>query len=241
MTEIYSCDSGRETSQPITVGFSIFSRVSSVSGSPSLSYLQPLINSRLFSSAGVLVGAQILFLLAKYIFKLDSVPRLDLANNQIVQIPLGELQNLLQVLAAKQKNNQTNGKTNGNTNGSFFGSTAAAGTTPLDEEDTFPTNLPPEAPVVISLFITADYSNQLYTPTSWFYIPILSFPGLRGSLPILILSTLGTIFVRCVVPPETTGAKPLPEPSQQPNSSLNLRPEELLGILSRFGKYFRPQ
>jgi hypothetical protein len=233
MAEIYSCNSWQGKSEPITVGISIFSRVSSVSGSPSLSYLQPLINSRLFSSTGVLIGAQILFLLAKYIFKLDSVPRLDLANNQIVQIPLGELQSLLQLLATKQKNIQPSGN--------LSGAAAASGTTPLDEEDTFPTNLPPEAPVVISLFITADYSNQLYTPTSWFYVPILSFPGLRGSLPILILSTLGTILVRCVVPPESTGAKPIPEPSEQPNSSLNLRPEELLGILNRFGKYFRPQ
>ena len=213
-----------ESLEPINIGISIFSRSSSLPGSPTISLIQPLITGRLFSAAGVLIGAQFLLLLTKYIFKLEAVPVLDVPKNKIIQIPIGELQALLQALGSRQ---------NGSTSG-----------LPLDMQNIpglasgVPTILPPEAPLVVSVYIAADYSTQPYTPSTWLIIPILSFPGLRGTLPALILALLQTIFVRCVVPPETTGSKPLPKPAQQPNPSLNLHPEDLLGILNRFGKYF---
>lgn len=221
-----------ESMEPIYVGIYVASRISSIPGSPNLSISQPLISSRLFSASGVLIGSQFLLLLAKFIFKLDKVPVLDVSKNQLIQMPIAELQNLLLYLGSRQ-NNITS---------SQGGSTASTPSPPAFPTGTsvgFPTVLPQEAPLIISLFIAADYSNQLFTPAVWFLVPILSFPGLRGSLPILILALLATIFVRCVVPPETTGSKPLVRPSEQPNPSLSLRPEELLGILNRFGKYFR--
>lgn len=98
--------------------------------------------------------------------------------------------------------------------------------------------LPPGAPLVLSLVVNTDFSNNLYSPTSWLIVPIIAFPGLRGALPMILLSLLATLFIRAVVPPQTTGAKPLPKPGEQANSSLNFSPEDLLRFLSRFGKYF---
>lgn len=219
-----------ESMEPIIIGIYVASRISSIPGSPNLSISQPLISTRLFSASGILIGAQFLLLLAKIIFKLDNVSVLDVSKNQLIQMPIVELQNLLMYLGSRQNNIAQ---------GISTASTPSPPAFPTGTSIGFPTVLPPEAPLIISLFIAADYSNELFTPSTWFLVPILSFPGLRGSLPILILSLLATIFVRSVVPPETTGSKPLVKASERPNPSLSLYPEELLAILNRFGKYFR--
>lgn len=225
VVKVISQDSiSSESFEPIGMGFGIFTKISSVPGSPSLSFFQQIFNGKLISASGVLIGAEFLLLLTKYIFKLDKVPVLDISQNQVLQIPIGELQSLLHYLGSRQN-------TKGGTT-SF--SALSEGATP-----SFPTVLPPEAPIYLVLYILADYSNQQYTPSIYLIVPVLSFPGIRGALPILILALIATIFVRCIVPPETTGSKPLVRPSEQPNPSLSLRPEELLGILNRFGKYFR--
>jgi hypothetical protein len=70
----------------------------------------------------------------------------------------------------------------------------------------------PEAPLIVSIYVSADYTNRPFTPSVSMFIPIFTFPGLRGALPLLILGLLATIFVRSVVPPESTGSKPFPKP-----------------------------
>lgn len=224
-----------DSTEPIGIGMFVASRISSIPGSPNLSISQPLINSRLFSAPGVLIGAHILLLLAKFIFKLDNVPVLDVPKNQLIQMPIGELQSLLQYLGSRQSNATSLQGGGGSTTSTPSPTAFPIGTSVV------PTILPPESPLTFSFYIVADYSNELFTPTVWLLVPILSFPGLNGALPILILGLLSTIFVRCVVPPETSGAKPFPKPSDQPNSSFSLRPDELFGILNRFGKYFSSQ
>ncbi len=209
--------------EPLGMGIGIFSKMSSIPNSPALSLFQPILNGKLFSSAGVLIGAEALILIAKFLLKLDKVPVLNISQNQIIQMPIGELQSLLHYMSSRQN--------------------TPAGRTPPSVSSTsgtpsFPTVLPPDAPLFVGLYIVADYSNQPYTPSLYLIVPILSFPGLSGPLPLLILGLLSTIFVRSVVPPETSGAKPLPKPSEWPNPSLSLHPEELLSILNRFGKYF---
>jgi hypothetical protein len=207
--------------EPISVGIALFSGSSSVPGSPLISVLQPLVNGRLFSAAGVLIGAEFLLLLIKYLFRLETVPAFDVQNNKYIQIPIGELQALIQNISLKQ--NSISPDLINIQNAPKF---------------TSPTIFPPESPLIFAIYIAAEYSISPFSPTVWFFIPIFVFPGLRGSLPILILILLETIFIRCVVPPETTGSKPLPKPAERVNPSLNLRPEDLLGILNRFGKYF---
>lgn len=215
-----------ESFEPIGMGVGIFSKICSVPGSPSLGLFQPIFSGKLFSSSGVLIGAEFLILLAKFIFKLDKVPVLNISKNQVIQIPIGELQSLLQYMSTRQNT---------------VGGTAPPSASSIGAAPTFPTVLPPDAPLYVGLYLVADYSNQPYTPSLYLIVPILSFPGLNGALPLLILGLLVTIFIRSVVPPETTGSKFPPKPTERPNPSLSLYPEELLGILNRFGKYFRSQ
>jgi hypothetical protein len=77
-----------------------------------------------------------------------------------------------------------------------------------------------------------------YSPYVIVSVPILTFPGVRGALPLLILGLLSTIFVRAVVPPESTGSKPLSKPGAIMNNPLTLTPNDLLQLLTRFGKHF---
>ena len=79
----------------------------------------------------------------------------------------------------------------------------------------FITTVTPEAPLTVAIYFSAFYSNNPFTPGVSFFIPILAFPGVRGALPLLILGLLSTIFVRSVVPPESTGSKPLSKPGSR--------------------------
>ncbi|HVJ48609.1 hypothetical protein [Desulfitobacterium sp.] len=212
----------QETFTPFKMGLFLSVPISATTGSPSLSYLQPFISGHIFSSAGVLIGAELFLIIAQFLFKLESIPILDLPNQQIIQMPVQDFQEFLKTFTR-------------NTTGSSFStqpSTSSAGSRG------FISPLPPEAPFVISLYVTSDFSNNFYSPSVWIIIPIIALPGLRGALPLLILSLLATIFVRTVVSPQATGAKPVQKQEELPNSFLNISPEELLRFLSRFGKFF---
>ncbi|MEL1135984.1 hypothetical protein AAC978_12440 [Desulfitobacterium sp. THU1] len=212
--------------QAINVGFAFLTRISSIPGSPSFTFAQPLINSKQFLASWVLLGSQILLLLAKNVFQLEKLPIHDFSSGQVLQIPIGELQSLLHYLGPRQLGSATN-QSNIMSN-------------PLSTADpiSFPTELPPDSPLFMAIYVSVDLSNELYTPSVLSYVPIMSFPGLRGAVPFLILAILAVIFVRCVVPPETTGAKPAPIPRKSKNQYLNLSSEEIVTILKRFGKYF---
>lgn len=216
--------STQKTLTPISLSLYFSVPISATTGSPALAYRQPLLAGHIFSSAGVLIGAELFLLIAQYLFKLEFIPILDLPNNQIIQMPINEFHDFLRTLTGGSTGLATSPPPQFSTN------------QPGSRGFLFP--LPPEAPLVVSILLTSDFSNNLYSPNVSLFIPIFALPGLRGALPFLILSLLGTIFVRTVVAPETTGAKPLPKQGEQSNSSLRFSPEELLRFLSRFGKYF---
>lgn len=208
----------------LNLALGISAPVSSVPGSASFFLLQPLLTGKLFGAAGVLLGAQIFLILAKYIFGLNTVPLADPANPaRRITMPIGELQALLGTIAANTSDPlQT----------PAYSQAFAGG----GEVLAHPTG---ENPVVASIILFAHYSSEPFAPTTWLIIPILTFPGLRGTLPILILEILSTIFVRAVVPPQTTGAKPLTPETPPVLPRLNLAPSELLKLLERFSPYFK--
>lgn len=212
MPEIQSVD---QCTEPLNMGIAFFAPISSVAGSPTFFFTQPLINGRVFASTAVFIGAQIFLFIAQHLFRLESVPVLDVKNGQTLQMPLSELQGFLKWVS------------NGSTS-EYTGTISNRG---------FITPESPEAPITMALFVASDYSNIPYTPSLWFLFPILTFPGLRGALPLLILELLATIFVRAVVPPESTGSKPIPEPvANKMNNHLSLSPNDILELLTRFRK-----
>ncbi|WP_434512439.1 hypothetical protein [Desulfitobacterium sp. AusDCA] len=219
---------------PISMGLYISVPVSAVAGSPTLSLRQPLINGHIFASTLVLLGAQIFLVLAQHIFKLESIPAFDLQTNQIIQMPMQEFHEFIKTITGN-----TSGLSSSATPANPSGALSSSAISPYAPGSRgFITPLPPEAPLLLSLVVNTSYSDNLYAPTNWLIVPIVAFPGLRGALPMILLSLLSTILIRAVVSPQTTGAKPLSKPGEQANSSLNFSPEDLLRFLSRFGKYF---
>ena len=96
----------------------------------------------------------------------------------------------------------------------------------------------PEIPLVFSLAVYGDFTNKPFGPSVFMILPLFTLPGVRGALPLLILELLTTIFVRSVVPPETTGSKPLTEPASNSElQSLEFSPEDLLNELDQFSKH----
>ena len=204
-----------QCSEPLNMGIAIFSPISSVAGSATLFFTQPLIHGQVFASSAVIIGSELFLFIAQRLFRLESIPVLDVKNGQTVQMPLSELQGFLKWMS----------------NGS-----AGEYTSTMPNRG-FLTPESPEAPLTIVLFVAADYSNNPYSPSAWFLFPILTFPGIRGALPILILEVLATIFVRAVVPPESTGSKPLPKPGTiKPNNPLPFSPNDILQLLSKYRK-----
>ena len=181
----------------INVGFSFLTRVSSIPGSPSFIYSQPVINSRLYFAPWILLGAQVLSLLAKKLLHLEKIPVLDVSQGKLSTIPLDKFINFLGSLGSKNESRPYDILREIN-------STDSSSANGLD----FPTQLPPDIPMYIALYLSADYSRELYTPSIIVYVPLISLPGIKGALPFLVLALLGTILVRCVVDPNTTGAKP---------------------------------
>ena len=203
-----------QSAEPLNMGIAIFSPISSVAGSATLFFTQPIINGRVFASSAVLIGSELFLFIAQRLFRLESLPVLDVKNGQTVQMPLSELQGFLRWMS------------NGSA-GEYTGAIPNRG---------FLTPETPEAPLTVVLFVSADYSNNPYSPSAWFLFPILTFPGIRGALPLLILELLATIFVRAVVPPESTGSKPLPKPGTKLNNSLPFSSNDILQLLSKFRK-----
>jgi hypothetical protein len=219
--------------EPINMGVRIFVPISSVAGSATIYFSQPLLSGSVFASSAVVIGSELFLLIAQRLFCLESIPVLDVQNGQTVQMPLSELQAFLRWIANRSDSTQNSNPVTNGTNMSL--TTNGNGTI---SHRGFPTPESPEAPIVVALFVTADYSSMSDSPYVTFTIPILTFPGVRGALPLLILGLLGTIFVRAVVPPEATGSKPLSKPDATLNDPPIFKPSDLLQLLTRFGKHF---
>lgn len=227
---------GRVCGEPLNMGLSIFSPISSVAGSSSLLFAQPLLTGSVFASTAVLIGSELFLFIARRLFQLNSIPVLDAKTGQTVQMSITELQEFLRWMAngigvPPNSNPATDGG-----NGNIL-SNQDGRITEINNSG-FITNRPPEAPLVVAIYFSAFYSNNVYTPSVSFYIPILAFPGVRGALPILILGLLATIFVRAVVPPDSTGSKPFSKPGTRMNNPLTYSPNDLLQLLTKFGKNF---
>ncbi|HBW36542.1 hypothetical protein [Desulfosporosinus sp. BICA1-9] len=223
---------------PLNLGISIFAPISSATGSGTLFYIQPLLAGSVCEASLVMIIAELLLYITKQIFRVDRIPVLDVKNGQIVQMPLTELQEFLKWMTKgtnyiTNSNSQSNTSTdvrNLSTNGELMTGQRGLIT---------PESL--EAPLVIAISITGNYADLLYSPAVSLIVPVLKFPGLRGSLPLLILGLIATIFIRSVVTPDLTGAETLTKSKAVNNDSnrfLNLTPNDLLEMLSRFGKHF---
>lgn len=75
-----------------------------------------------------------------------------------------------------------------------------------------------DTPLAVGLSVWSDFTDQPFSPSVFLLIPLFTLSNIRGSLPILILELLTTIFVRSVVPPQTTGSQTLPDPT--PNKDM---------------------
>ncbi len=220
--------------EPLSMGISISVPISSVAGSSSLIFAQPILIGHVFASTAVLISSEVFLFIAERLFNLRSLPILNASNGQTVQMPLSELQEFLRWMAngsgpSPDLNLVTTG---GNT------LTDPAGQIEATHIPSFITVTTPEAPLVVSIYVIADYSIKPFTPSVALFIPILNFPGIRGGIPLLILGLLSTIFVRSVVSPESAGSKPLHSPETHINTPLDYSPNDLLQLLTKFGKKF---
>lgn len=216
---------------PLNLAIALFAPISSISGSPTIFFLQPVLTGKVFASTAVLLGTEIFLLLANYFFGLEGLPVLDMQDpTRTVKMSVHELQDFLRTLS---------------NNSGLSGASSQPYSQPgigllSPTQPKLITPLPPEAPVVFGLAIFSGYTNVEFSPTAWLFFPVFSFPGLRGAIPMLLLATIATIFVRAVVPPETTGAKPLSQAASPPNM-FQLTTEQLFQLLNRFGKHFSNQ
>lgn len=191
--------------EPLNLGISIFAPVSSVPGSASFFFLQPLLTGKVFTSVGVLIAVQIFLFLANRFFGLESMPVQKgpvISSEQTVRMSLSDLQDFLASVSSGKAQPST---------GTSAPSTDQADTGSLSPET-------PEIPLVFALSVWGNFTNKPHCPTVFLLFPLFAFPAVRGALPLLILELLATIFVRAVVPPQTTGSKPLTDPTS--NSKL---------------------
>ena len=228
--------------EPLNMGLSIFAPISSAAGSSSLLFAQPLLTGSVFASTVVLIGSEVFLFIARRFFNINSIPVLDASNGQTVQMSLTELQEFLRWMsngigAVPNSNARSNGGTipsnqEGQVTG--FNSDSVDNTGFLTVETR-------EAPLTLALYFSAFYSNNPYTPSVTLSIPIITFPGVRGALPLLILGLLATIFVRSVVPPESTGSKPLSnsDAGTRVNNPLTYSPNDLVQLLTKYSKFTR--
>lgn len=190
----YECHSSKE---PLNLGLVIYTPVSSVPGSASFLFFQPLLTEKVFASVGVLIAAQIFLFLADRFFGLESMPFQKgpvISPDQTVRMTLSNLQDFL-ASATRANVRPSTGASAPSTGQEVAG--ISVGT--------------PEIPLEFALTVWGDFSNKPFCPTISLLLPLFTFPGVRGALPLLILELLTTIFVQTVVPPETTGSKPLPK------------------------------
>jgi hypothetical protein len=203
--------------EPLNFGLSFFVPVSSEQGSASFFMLQPLITSKVFASMGVLIVAQLIMFLAVRFCKFDTFfvrKGSTVSSERTVSMSLSDLQGFLAAMPG-------------------INSQQLTGQVPSGTLET------QEAPLVLALTVWGDFQDKPFGPTVFLLAPLFTFPGLRGSLPMLIMELIVTIFVRSVVPPETTGSKPLKSPTSPNANVLQISPENLLELLNRFSKHFR--
>ncbi|MDR3585185.1 MAG: hypothetical protein P4L59_07650 [Desulfosporosinus sp.] len=220
---------------PINMGVRILAPISSVAGSATIYFSQPLLSGNVFSASDILIGSEFFLRIAQRLFCLESLPVLDAQTGQTVQMPLSELQAFLRGIANRSDPSQ---KSSSVTNGTNMPIAANGEVTGTIGHRGFPTPETPEAPIIVALFVTADYSSMTVSPYVTLTIPIFTVPGVRGALPLIILVLLSTILVRSVVPPEATGSKPLSKPGTTMNDPTTFTPNDLLQLLTRFGKHF---
>jgi hypothetical protein len=203
--------------EPLNLGISLYAPVSSVPGSSSFFFLQPLLTGKVFASIGILIVTQIFLFFADRLWGHESAPQQKtpvISPEQTVKMSLSDLQDFLASMPRENFQPST-------------GQVVAG------------TNETAEIPLVLSLSVWGDFTNKPYGPTVYLLLPLFTFPGVRGALPLLILELLTTIFVRAVVPPQTTGSKPLTAPTiNRKFQPLQFSPEELLNLLNRFNKHF---
>ncbi len=94
------------------------------------------------------------------------------------------------------------------------------------------------SPAYLTLFllVSGTVSGREGAPMLSIFVPLISFKGLTGGLPILIMGLIATILVRTVVPPTSSGLLP-DEQAQEP--VFQLKAQELIQLLRGFGKYFK--
>ena len=208
--------------EPLNLGISIFAPISSVPGSATFFFLQPLLTGKVFASVGVLVAAQIFLFIANHFFDLSVQKGPVISPEQTVQMSLSDLQDFLVSMSRGNVQPST---------GTDFPSTDQAITGTFTVET-------PEIPLVFALSIYGDFTDKPFGPSVFLTFPLFTLPGVRGALPLLILELLTTIFVRAVVPPETTGSKPLTDSSSNSElQTLEFSPEDLLNQLDQFNKH----
>ncbi|AET67520.1 hypothetical protein Desor_1889 [Desulfosporosinus orientis DSM 765] len=205
--------------EPLNFGISIFDPVSSVDGSPTFFFLQPLLAGKVFTSVLIIIISQIILFIFNRFWDYNLPPsnkRLVFSPEQTVSMSLSDLQNFLASMAGSKSQSSANQPSS---NQPPSGQTSPDQPPPAGQEEGGITPETREIPLILALAVWGDFQNKAYSPSVFLLFPILVFPGVRGALPILILELLTTIFVRAVVPPETTGAKPLkaPTPDQTTN------------------------
>lgn len=174
---------------------------------------------------GVLIAAQLFLFLADRFFGLESMPVQKgpvISSEQTVRMSLSDLQDFL--ASVSRGNIQPSTGTSAPSTGQ-----AVTGILPHETRD---------IPLAFAITVWGDFTDNPFCPTVFLLFPLLTFPGVRGALPLLILETLSTIFVRAVVPPETTGSKPLQDPVSNKPNVLQFSSEDLLKLLNRFSKHF---
>lgn len=192
----YECHSSKE---PLSLGLSIFAPVSSVPGSASFFFLQPLLTGEVFASVGVLIAAQLFLFLADRFLGLESMPVQKgpvISPEQTVRMTLSDLQDFLAAVSRDKVQPST-------------GTSASS----IGQDVTGISIETPEIPLVFAIAVWGDFTDKPFSPSAFLLIPLFTFPSVRGALPLLILELLTTIFVRTVVPPETTGSIPLTDPA----------------------------
>lgn len=223
--------------EPLSFGISIVAPVSSVPGSSSFFFLQPLLTGKVFASVVILISTQLFLVIADRFFGLETMPvqiHPVISPDQTVRMSLRELQDFLGSMTRAKVQTSTTTSTTSTTS---TASTASIGQTAGD----FVTESQ-EVPLVFALAVWGDFTNKLYSPNVFLTFPLFTLPGARGVLPLLILELLATIFVRAVVPPQTTGAQPLTDPAssnQSQSQLLQFSPEDLMNLLNQFSKHFR--
>ncbi|MDD2233636.1 MAG: hypothetical protein PHZ11_07755 [Desulfitobacteriaceae bacterium] len=189
---------------PLNFGISVWTPLSAVPGSPSLFYFQPLLYGKVFVSAAILIGAQLFLFLAQHLFGLEEVSILcsqSEVEKHFVRIPVSKLREFLISLSQNPVPDDSFLMHN-------LESQVPSSALPNQTYEGFLTTQTAQISLIVGLSVAGHFSSKPYSPLNFLTLPVFVLRGIRGSLPILILGMLGTIFVRAIVPPELTGAKP---------------------------------